>query len=71
MTGRMKVLDFFVNQKVPRAQRGRVPIVVSGGEIMWVAGMRIDERFKVTQATETVLRLEVRPLGERDSAADG
>jgi len=59
MTGSMKVHDLFVNQKVPRAQRGRVPIVVSGDEIMWVAGMRIDERFKVTQTTETVLRLEV------------
>jgi tRNA(Ile)-lysidine synthase len=62
MTGSMKVHDFFVNQKVPRAQRGRVPIVVSGDEIMWVAGMRIAERFKVTEATETVLRLEARAL---------
>jgi tRNA(Ile)-lysidine synthase len=61
MAGTMKVHDFFVNQKVPRAERARVPIIIAGGEIVWIVGMRLDERFKVTAATETVLRLEARP----------
>jgi tRNA(Ile)-lysidine synthase len=65
MTGSMKVHDFFVNQKIPRDERRRVPIVTAGEEIAWVVGMRIDDRFKVTDATETVLRLEARAGGPR------
>jgi tRNA(Ile)-lysidine synthase len=62
MTGTMKLHDFFVNEKIPRAERHRVPIVAAGSVIAWVAGRRIDDRFKVTAATETVLRLEVTPV---------
>lgn len=61
MTGTMKLHDFFVNEKIPRTERDRVPIVTAGGTIAWVVGRRIDERFKVTEATETVLRLEATP----------
>jgi tRNA(Ile)-lysidine synthase len=63
MTGSMKLHDFFVNRKVPRDQRRRVPIITAGGDIAWVVGMRIDDRFKVTDATTTVLRLEAREGG--------
>lgn len=53
MQGRRKKLqDFFVDEKVPRALRGRVPLVVSPAGIVWVVGYRADERFKV--GTETI-----------------
>ena len=70
MTGSVKLHDFFVNRKVPRDQRRRVPIVTAGNEIAWVVGMRINDRFKVTDATTTVLRLEARE-GGADSADRG
>jgi tRNA(Ile)-lysidine synthase len=57
MTGQKKLQDFFVDAKVPRHQRCRVPLVVSGGEIAWVVGFRVDERFKVTDSTRRVLRM--------------
>ncbi|HUT75709.1 MAG TPA: tRNA lysidine(34) synthetase TilS [Armatimonadota bacterium] len=60
MTGSVKVHDLFVNHKVPRAERERVPIITAGGNIAWIVGLRVDERFKVSAATETVLRLEAR-----------
>jgi tRNA(Ile)-lysidine synthase len=53
-----KLQDFFVDEKVPRDERDSIPIVVSGGEIVWIAGYRGDERFKVTQGTQRFLRLE-------------
>jgi tRNA(Ile)-lysidine synthase len=49
--------DFFIDEKVPRAWRARWPLVVSPRGIVWVAGYRIDDRFKVTARTERVLRL--------------
>ncbi|MBI3780482.1 MAG: tRNA lysidine(34) synthetase TilS [candidate division NC10 bacterium] len=57
MTGHKKLQDFFVDTKVPRHQRCRVPLVVSGGEIAWVVGFRVDERFKVTDSTRRILRM--------------
>jgi tRNA(Ile)-lysidine synthase len=44
--GRKKLQDFFVDAKVPREQRGRVPLLVAGEEIAWVAGQRIAEEFR-------------------------
>ena len=52
-----KLQDFFVDEKVPRDLRDSVPLVLSGDDIVWVAGFRADERFRVTDKTEKVLRL--------------
>lgn len=49
--GMRKLQDFMVDCKVPRGERARVRVLQSGGDIAWVIGHRIDERFKVTEAT--------------------
>jgi tRNA(Ile)-lysidine synthase len=54
----LKLSDLMINLKLPAAARDRWPLVVSGDEIVWVAGLRLDERFKVRLETVTVLRLE-------------
>ena len=60
MTGTKKLKDFFIDQKVPRTKRDLVPIVRSGRDIVWIAGYRIDEKYKVTADTRQVLELEFR-----------
>ena len=55
--GRRKLQDFLVDEKVPREERGRVAVLESGGEIAWVMGMRIDERFKVREDTARIAEL--------------
>ncbi|MDE2484092.1 MAG: tRNA lysidine(34) synthetase TilS [candidate division NC10 bacterium] len=63
MSGRKKLQDFFVDAKVPRDQRGSVPLVVSDGRIAWVVGFRVDERFKVADSTRRVLRVRAATTG--------
>lgn len=54
--GSKKLKDFFIDLKIPSEARDRVPIVVSAsGEIIWVVGLRLDERFKVTDETHNLL----------------
>ena len=56
---RKKLQDFFVDAKVPRDERDMVPIVVSGDDIVWVAGYRADDRFRVQSGSEKFLRLDI------------
>jgi tRNA(Ile)-lysidine synthase len=46
MPGQKKLQDFFVDAKVPRQERGRVPLLLTGGRIAWVVGHRIAEDFR-------------------------
>jgi tRNA(Ile)-lysidine synthase len=55
----VKLQDFFVNAKVPRRIRKSWPLVVVGGEIAWVMGMRLAQPFRVTEKTRRAVRLQV------------
>lgn len=46
MSGEKKLQDFFVDEKVPRQERARIPLLVAGGRIAWVVGRRIAEDFR-------------------------
>ncbi len=50
-----KLQDIFTNQKIPRAQRHRLIVAESDGEIFWVEGLRISENFKLTPQTKRQL----------------
>ena len=63
MGGRHKKLqDFFVDNKVPRRQRDRVPLLCAGEHILWVVGFRTDERFLPGPETARLLKVSVREL---------
>ena len=63
LTGRKKLQDFFVDLKIARNERDRVPLVVDENDrIVWVAGHRIDETFRVTDAAQHVLLLRLRQI---------
>ena len=59
ITGTKKLQDFFVDEKVRAEARDDVPVVESGGRIIWVGGLRLDERAKVTEKTKKIVRLEL------------
>jgi tRNA(Ile)-lysidine synthase len=60
MEGRKKISDFFINQKLPLHVKNQVPLLVNGnGEIIWVAGYRLDNRYKVTSQTKKVIIFEL------------
>lgn len=59
MTGAQKIKDLFINEKIPPLMRSRIPLLVSGGEIIWVPGVRMGEKARITAATGAVLRVEI------------
>ncbi|MEN8615134.1 tRNA lysidine(34) synthetase TilS [Dehalogenimonas sp. THU2] len=62
-----KLKDFFIDSKVPRPWRDRVPIVVNPRQIVWVAGYRLDERVRVTTATRRVLNIGFFPGSSKNT----
>lgn len=55
MKGRKKLSDFFIGLKMPVSHKPSVPVLVNGnGDIIWLAGYRIDERYKITPRTKKV-----------------
>ena len=57
----VKLQDLFTNLKIPRDQRHRLVLATtSAGEIFWVEGIRISERFKITPATKRYLKWQWR-----------
>ena len=57
-----KLNEFMIDSKIPQSWRGRVPLVCSPEQVIWVVGWRIDERVKVTADTKQVLRLEFKRI---------
>lgn len=58
MRGMKKLSDFFVDEKIPVYEKASIPVLETrDGDIVWVCGYRIDERFKVTENTRRVMKL--------------
>ncbi len=60
MMGTKKLQDFFTDEKVPRSRRRSIPLVLSGEEICWVVGFRVDERFRAKGGSRKVLLLRAK-----------
>ncbi len=59
MTAKKKVSDFFIDAKIPVYEKRSYPVLETrNGEIVWICGQRIDDRFKVTTDTRRMLKLE-------------
>ena len=69
--GTKSLQDLFVERRVPRRERDRIAVVESGGEIAWVAGLAMSERFKVTPATREAVRLSCPPLARGNGDPQG
>ena len=57
MGGSKKVSDLLTDEKVSAVEKERQFVLLSGDEIVWVVGRRIDDRYRLTDSTEEVLRI--------------
>ncbi len=64
MSAEVKLKDFMINARVPRAWRNRVPVFTSEWGIIWVGGWRIAEHAKLTPETRRVLHLQMEKLAD-------
>ena len=60
MSGFKKLSDFFIDEKIPVHLKENTWLLCSGEKIVWVMGMRIDNRFRIDKSTRSVLQIEIR-----------
>ncbi len=55
--GHKKLKEIFIDKKIPLKERDAIPIVVMNNQPIWVIGICIDNRVKVTRSTKKILKL--------------
>ena len=59
MKGKKKLSDFFIDHKFSIADKESAWLLLSGKDIIWIVGHRIDERYKISAATKRLFICEV------------
>ncbi len=65
--GKRKLSRFLADAGIAREQRSQIPLVLAGEEIIWVAGVRPDDRHRLRGATQKRLRLTLEPSDPAES----
>ena len=56
---RKSLRRYFIDEKIPSAQRKERWLLADGSHIMWIIGGRMSEAYKVTRDTKSILRVSI------------
>ena len=59
LNGTKKLKDFFIDRKIPREQRDRIPLLVDEDNIIWVVGFQMNEDYRITPSSGDILKIGV------------
>ena len=59
MKGTKKIKSFFIDEKIPINKRKIFPLLLDKESVIWIVGMRLSERVKITEKTRQILKVEI------------
>jgi tRNA(Ile)-lysidine synthase len=62
MAQEKKVKDMLIDKHIPRAERDHIPLFFSPSHCVWLAGVSLDDRVRLTRNTQHIIRLSVEPI---------
>lgn len=57
MKQKKKLSDFLIDEKIDRLKKENIQVLLSDNQIVWVIGLRIDDRFKVSDETKMIIEI--------------
>jgi tRNA(Ile)-lysidine synthase len=60
MNSSVKLSDFFTNNKIPLLDKKKILLLATKSDIVWVCGMRINEKYKITEQSSKYLKVEIK-----------
>lgn len=57
--GRKTVKAYMIDRKIPARERNRIPVLADGSHVLWIAGYRISEAYKISGETKRILQVTV------------
>lgn len=65
LKGFKKLKDFFIDEKVSKFDRDKIPVFTDSDKIIWIGGMRIDNRVAISEKTTSILRIELEKVNNK------
>ncbi len=59
LSGRKKLSDYFIDAKIPKQERKKIPLIFKDEDLIWIAGYQIHHDYRITEKTKRVLRIEL------------
>ena len=63
MSNKRKLSDFFTDLKINNMLKKNIPLVCKGNDIVWIAGYRLDDKYKISDKTKKIYKLEIKNTG--------
>jgi len=61
-----KIKSIFIDSKIPKASRNKIPLLCADGEVVAIIGLRISEKYKINKETRKALKIEYRKIENND-----
>jgi tRNA(Ile)-lysidine synthase len=59
MTQEKKIQDILIDKHIARAERAQIPLFFADTHCIWLAGVALDHRFRLTRTTQMIVRLSI------------
>ena len=59
MEGTKKIKEIFIDEKIPKKRRSRIPLLVDRKSVLWIMGVKMSDRVRLTNTTEKVVKAEI------------